>query len=292
MRRLGVLVGVLACLAAGPATKPTTPAIAELEAAEKKITDLTDRLEKAKAARIAKLRETPAYKALLADRDAKKEALEKARKSGTPQEKIDASSAYGRSQQAVAKADAGSVLTDDEKGMQAELAAARRDEGRVRPLATADQKRLASQQAVAEAAAAKKKAIEREKADATEVTVKQIDVTGERYVDKVVKLIGCEFNEVGNYGVDDIPGVTISTNGLMSLINTREQAKWINVSVSDKSDRFFHKVYATKDPWFDRLEKLPRRSKMDIYGVVVKLDGAGNYGIIMADADLKPAKDE
>ena len=110
---LGLCLGFDA-LGAQPAAPPVATAPAEpvkpnitRAAAERAATAKAE--EQAKAAALDKLEQSAAYKALVEDMRTKEEQLNTARKSGTSQEKIEASSAYLKVKQKVDDARAAAV---------------------------------------------------------------------------------------------------------------------------------------------------------------------------------------
>lgn len=152
--------------ATGPATRPASQPAASaeeltkrVEAAKARVAKATDRIAQIKASAGTKAESSPAVKAALADIAAKEKALAVARQSGTPQQKLDASSAYNKARAGIdkVKADAAAAAlaaTDREvKPAEAELHAA---EGQLRSaegeLAAVEQREAATE-ATAQAAA-------------------------------------------------------------------------------------------------------------------------------------------
>jgi len=98
-----------------PATLPAGVAGAERAAAEAKrrADAAAAAVDKAKADGVRRLESSREYKDALAEQEARQKALEKARASGTPQEKLNASAAFTKARQAVEKMRAESVQKDD-----------------------------------------------------------------------------------------------------------------------------------------------------------------------------------
>lgn len=114
---------------------------------------------------------------------------------------------------------------------------------------------------------------------ATEVTADRIQTMGEQYENKPVRMLDCEFYEVTDTYITSLPGVTIASNGLISRIDVREQEKWVGFTVSDKQEKNFYFLYALKADWAEYLLALKRGDKVNLKGVVVKLD-ATDHGIV------------
>src|SRR5688572_26691704 len=98
-----------------PATLPAGVAGAERAAAEAKrrADAAAAAVEKAKADGVRRLESSREYKDALAEQEARQKALEKARASGTPQEKLDASAAFTKARQLVEKMRADSIAKDE-----------------------------------------------------------------------------------------------------------------------------------------------------------------------------------
>ena len=122
-RRVILAALVAVAVAAGPASKPasrpaTRPAgVAaaerELAAAQQRAAAATAAVEKARADGVRRLEASPAFKDALAELAGKQKALDKARASGTPQEKLNASAAFTKARRLVEKMRADSVDKDD-----------------------------------------------------------------------------------------------------------------------------------------------------------------------------------
>lgn len=103
MRTIIPLLGLLVLVAAAPATRPDTPAVAQAR----------QDLDAARKACLDRLHATEGYKVAQAKADEAMNALEEARANGTPEQKLSASSEYNRAA-AVGKKMEGDALTEDE----------------------------------------------------------------------------------------------------------------------------------------------------------------------------------
>ena len=133
-------------------------------------------------------------------------------------------------------------------------------------------------------------------ADGTdEITVTKLETMGEKYENKIVKMTDLGFIKADNESLDLLPGITISDNGLISRVNTREMENWIGFMVSDSNGRLFQRVYAYKKDYGELIVGLKRGQKINVRGVVLGLSNAGWYGLICTKIEvvpLAPAKDD
>lgn len=109
-----VALTLLVCVAAGPTTQPRASTTQPAGALQAKLADAQTAVVKAREAAIARCRTTSEYQALAADRQTKEEALETARLSGSPQDRLDASSTFVKADQAVKRMEAEAVTNDKE----------------------------------------------------------------------------------------------------------------------------------------------------------------------------------
>lgn len=96
-----------------PAATQATPQ-SQLDAAMTAAAAATADAERTRAAAVARAQATPAYQAAKARQDAAQAILEAARRSGTPQERIDASGKFVAAKQVVDKIVADAVAADDD----------------------------------------------------------------------------------------------------------------------------------------------------------------------------------
>jgi exonuclease VII large subunit len=121
-----------------------------------------------------------------------------------------------------------------------------------------------------------------------EISATQLETLGEKYVGKAVKMIHCNFSGASNTFVDELPNVTIASNGLQSVINRNELEKWIGFSVNDSNGRLFMRAFASKKDMGEFLATMKNGTVVNISGVVVKLDQAGSYGIVCDKIEIVP----
>lgn len=119
--------------------------------------------------------------------------------------------------------------------------------------------------------------------DLPEVTWKMIDTTGEKYDGKMIRMINLKFKESSNSWVNQLPGITLSSNGLVSTINVKQLEKWIGFYAEDKKGDFGQRYFALKSDFADTILSLDRNTVFDIVGVAIKLKNAGWYGVIVTE---------
>lgn len=115
--------------------------------------------------------------------------------------------------------------------------------------------------------------------DATVITTKRLETMGEKLARKKVALVGCRFVEVSDDWIDQLPGVTISSNGLQALINVNERQKWIGFRVADDDDHVLSFMFADKEEWGEFLLTLKRGQILNVKGFAIELRHPGWYGV-------------
>jgi hypothetical protein len=264
-------------------TQPTTDN--PVQSANEAMIRATDALESAKSAALDKFHSSAKYKAEKVDLDVKANALAAARANGNIQSRLDASSAYNLIRVDIEKQEAAIAKNDPSIALAAE--GVERARGGLE-IAKADRKAAAdAKKAEEDAEDAIRKAtenIEREKlaeAAIPEITATQLDTLGERYANKRVKITFARFTRADNNWVDFLPGVTISSNGLQSMINVDEKRKWIGFVARDTKGEYFDRIFASKDTYGDLLAGLDSGSVISLRGTAVMLPRTGgDYGII------------
>jgi hypothetical protein len=272
MKRLLTLL-VLGCVAGAPATRPVLN-LPDAEAA----------LERAKAGvdetRAAVLKASREYQAAAADLAAKEKTLQEARRSGSPEEKLQASSAYTKARQRLDQVRA--ATNSHPRVLEAVRAVDRADATLKAARLQAEGDRLEAQKlAATRQAAAAEAAI-------PVVSAKELETVGERFDKKTVKMPGCTFVEVDNFWVNAMPGVTVSANGLVSMIDRREHEKWIGLNVRDSKGDFYNYAFASKQAYADMLLKLKEGQPLNLRGVVIELDGINERGLVCTHIEVVP----
>lgn len=110
--RIVLIVGMLFLVAAGPATAPATKPAVDIAALEQQAKIAEDAVAAAKAACLVQLQGTTKYKTVVGDVDAKLAALEQARASDSPQDKLAASAAYNKAHKLADDAKAAALKAD------------------------------------------------------------------------------------------------------------------------------------------------------------------------------------
>ena len=292
MRVIVLLASVVfASLSAGQpmqgTIRPTTQAIpsdADIHRARKSLDIARTGLEKSRSAVIHRFEATALGKAMqkaVADADA---AKEEARASGDAQAKLyaakvaaDARKAMSEEIESLFGLDADSIVakTSFNEKNQAYL---RLQAIRSKQLA-ADAERDAKEKVTREAAAKAKRIIDKD-ADATEITSKQIEITGDKFLKVRVRMSQATFESATNRYLQLIPGVTVATDGSQAFVDTEKMNQWVGFSVTDADGNDTNAFFASKKVFGDTLVAMKRGTKITVYGEVVGLRTAGDYGII------------
>jgi len=106
-----ILIALLS-VSAGPTTSPTTKPLNAV-VLQQSIEDARAAIVKAKDAALSRCRETPEYQAAAADREAKQHLLEDARRDGSPENRLAASSVFVKADLVVKKMEAEAISEDD-----------------------------------------------------------------------------------------------------------------------------------------------------------------------------------
>lgn len=124
-----------------------------------------------------------------------------------------------------------------------------------------------------------------------EVTFKKLDIVGERYRRKRVKVVGCRFKKLSTIYLDSLPSVRVSTDGLLTTIKTAEYEKWFGMWLEDKEGESYFKIFAMKAAWVDTFLEMKGDQLLNISGRVVELKNVNGYGIVVTEVEiLDPAK--
>ncbi len=119
------------------------------------------------------------------------------------------------------------------------------------------------------------------------VTKRLLAVRGIELELKPVQVVGCRFLKADSY-TGDMPGVEISSNGLVSIVSSKAYDEWMRLTVVD-SDQGYIEVFAQRARYGQTFATLPRDTTLDIVGVVVPLTGLpGRYGIVATRIAIKP----
>ena len=261
------------------------PAAAALADETAKVKDLQQEIGESDKAAIDRLASDPDYVAAKKDCDEKKKALTRARETGTPEERLAASSAFNQSR---------GKLSAMERSASTEAVQLRKqlnsENLKLKPLqAAAEAER--KDEAVIEENERKQKALSDSIKNAPEITKKQIEITPEKFKNQVVRIVDWKFRELDNTWVDYLPGVTVASNGLTSRIDLSEKEKWIGIWASDANGDSFSRIFAKKDDWVDSLMKWKNGQKFSALVLVTQLDRlGGDYGLVCLDIETDANK--
>lgn len=112
------------------------------------------------------------------------------------------------------------------------------------------------------------------------ITPKRLEVMGEKYKGKTVEMMAVRFADLSDSFVDEVPGVQISSNGLVSRINVREKEKWVNFAVRGEDNGLHMKFFASKADWAEFLLTIKSGESLNLKGVAIDLVGTTDYGLI------------
>lgn len=121
---------------------------------------------------------------------------------------------------------------------------------------------------------------------APEVTAKQVEVLGEKYEGKTVKISQCKFLESNVNLVSELPGVTLESNGLQSVLDAREHQKWIGFALHDSAGTFFQFAFASKVDYGEVLAAMKKNTQLNLVGRVVRMSGTLAYGLVCSDIEI------
>lgn len=231
----------------------------------------------------AGLEADPAYAQAKAETAAALERKEAIRATGTVQEKLDAAGVWGKARQSMLKA-------KNDYEARSGVAEAKELERKLSAQVDVVNQQLARVER--DIAEAKRKADE--EAAIPVLSIKQLELTGERYVGQTVKMAG-QFGRAGSSRVDSLPGITTASNGLLSSINTSEKAKWLDFSFTDKDRNSLWDAFAPKEQYIEMMLSLEEGTPIRIRGVVVELfHRPGDFGIVCETIErdeVKPPED-
>jgi hypothetical protein len=104
-----------------------------------------------------------------------------------------------------------------------------------------------------------------------EVTARQLQIVGERFVGRQVKLSDCSFATVhGNY-TNIVPDVEPLTDDRWQILRQSHAEKWIGLIFTDAGGHHYFHAYAPKDRFADFLLGLARGTRLNIAGVIAPM---------------------
>lgn len=119
-----------------------------------------------------------------------------------------------------------------------------------------------------------------------QITLKRFTMFGREFLGKTVRITGCEFKEVDD-DVDNMPGVTLASDGLMSRIDVAQKNRWIRVLFGDPTDSLFFNCYAEKQDFAEIFLSLSRGDLFDCEARVVELERTGGKpGLVITKVAL------
>jgi uncharacterized coiled-coil protein SlyX len=182
-------------------------------------------------------------------------------------------------------------LTGDLAAANAALAQARAETEHVRQRARDLEEQLRLYGAVPRVAA-----IASPDGDIPLVSARQIQITGERYIGKPVRLVGCTFSTAHANYTNTVPGIERQPDGSIRILRSNDPPRWIGLIFTDANGNHFFHAYASKDRYAELLLGLKRGTKIDISAVVVPTlappesvdDPADRYALICESIEVAP----
>jgi hypothetical protein len=91
----------------------------------------------------------------------------------------------------------------------------------------------------------------------------------ERVRDKRAAFLDAKFLTLSDLHLNELPGVTLESNGLLSRLDLSEKEKWVGFNIRDQEGNAFFHLFARKDTHGDLLLSLERGTPVHFFGQVV-----------------------
>lgn len=122
-----------------------------------------------------------------------------------------------------------------------------------------------------------------------EIKSKHLETVGERYVGKQVKMLTVRFAGLNSIWLTQIPGVMVSSNGLVTQYNKKAVEAWVGFFINDRNGELCQFVFAPKDAWADKLLEMEKGQLLNLVGVVTEMERSSDHGLLVYDVEiLKP----
>lgn len=119
-----------------------------------------------------------------------------------------------------------------------------------------------------------------------EIKSKHLATVGERYVGKRVKLLSASFRQLEKTWLTQIPGVMVSSNGLVTQYDKKAAEAWVGFFIRDRDQQLCQFVFAPKDRWADTLLEMKEGQLMNLAGVVTELETMEQHGLLIYDIEV------
>lgn len=129
--------------------------------------------------------------------------------------------------------------------------------------------------------------------DVPEVSARQLQIVGERFVGRKVKLSDCTFSTAhGNY-TSIVPDIEPLHDGRVEISRQNHPERWVGLIFTDSAGNHFFHAYAPKDQFADLVLGLSRGTKLNITGVIAPMlnpdaDSPDRYVLICKTIELAP----
>jgi hypothetical protein len=111
------------------------------------------------------------------------------------------------------------------------------------------------------------------------ISIKRLDVFGEKYVGKVVRFKGVRLASINKTITTRFPQTELQTDGLVVNYRKDEAERWVGFSFRDSNDLNSYTI-ANKSRWGELLLELEDDELIDITGFVVEMPSSPYHGII------------
>jgi len=126
-----------------------------------------------------------------------------------------------------------------------------------------------------------------ERGDWVETSLIDVEHVPERFKDKTILLLGVEVRDFSSIHISSLPGVTIESNGISSLIDLSIKEKWLGLVIRQKpEDSFFFRCFVEKEKYDVFKTIINDKVKVNLLCRPVMLSGTGGeIGLIITDFD-------
>lgn len=129
--------------------------------------------------------------------------------------------------------------------------------------------------------------------DVPEVSARQLQIVGERFVGRTVKMSNCTFSTAhGNY-TNIVPDIEPQPDGRVQILRQSHPERWVGLIFTDAAGHHFFHAYAPKDRFADLVLGLSRGTRLNITGVIAPMlkpdaDSPDRYVLICDSIELAP----
>jgi hypothetical protein len=119
-----------------------------------------------------------------------------------------------------------------------------------------------------------------------EVDADKLEAFGSKLAGKPVRLLNVKFTGISNTWVTTLPGIAISSNGLITKYDGKLADRWVGFNITDQSGEHMQHMFAEKQEWAEFLINLKKGTeRINITGVVVPLSSNGWHGVVVTSIE-------